>query len=133
MVVLMRRAVPRTLLACVLLLSVATLPGTAQPSRRVVEITAERFEFWPSEIEVDPGEEIEIRITSEDTIHGFRILGTDTNLSVPKRGKGRAVGIFKAGQPGRYTFECSRMCGAGHHFMRGDIVVRERPATGATR
>ena len=28
--------------------------------------------------------------------------------------------------PGRYVFECSRMCGAGHGFMRGTLIVRER-------
>jgi cytochrome c oxidase subunit 2 len=123
----------RILLASLLLLSLAPLPGTAQPSRRIVEIAAERFEFWPSEIVVAPGEEIEIRVTSDDTIHGFRIVGTDTNLEVPKRGKGRAVGVFRADQPGRYTFECSRMCGAGHHFMRGEIVVRERSTAGVAR
>jgi cytochrome c oxidase subunit 2 len=123
----------RTVLASVILLSLATLPGTAQPSRRVVEVTAERFEFWPSEIEVTSGEEIEIRLTSEDTIHGFRIVGTGTNLSIPKRGKGNVVAVFRGDRPGRYTFECSRMCGAGHHFMRGEIVVRPQPAAGASR
>jgi heme/copper-type cytochrome/quinol oxidase subunit 2 len=33
---------------------------------------------------------------------------------------------FKGEQPGRFTFECNRMCGAGHHFMRGEIVVEAR-------
>ena len=26
---------------------------------------------------------------------------------------------------GRYTFECSQLCGAGHEFMRGVIVATE--------
>ena len=38
---------------------------------------------------------------------------------------------FRADTPGRYTFECSKMCGAGHNFMRGELVVRER--SGKTR
>jgi heme/copper-type cytochrome/quinol oxidase subunit 2 len=24
---------------------------------------------------------------------------------------------------GRYTFECSQLCGAGHEFMRGVIIA----------
>ena len=107
----------------------AAIPGSSTAAsqsqgRRVVEITAERFEFWPSEITILEGEEVEFHVRSEDTTHGFRIVGGGTNVTVPKRGKGAAVAIFRAGKPGRYTFECSRMCGAGHHFMRGILVVR---------
>ena len=91
---------------------------------RIIEITAERFEFWPSQVKVAEGEEVELRIRSDDTMHGFRLVGTSTNLMIPKRGKGYAVARFTGTQPGRYTFECNRMCGAGHNFMRGELVVR---------
>jgi heme/copper-type cytochrome/quinol oxidase subunit 2 len=91
---------------------------------RVIEISAERFEFWPSEIIVSEGEEVELRITSHDTLHGFRLSGGGVNLLVPKRGKGVAVARFTGTRPGRYAFECNRMCGAGHHFMRGTLIVR---------
>jgi heme/copper-type cytochrome/quinol oxidase subunit 2 len=94
---------------------------------RVIEITAERFEFWPAEVNVAEGEEVELRIRSDDTMHGFRIVGTNTNLVIPKRGKGYAVGRFTGSSIGRYTFECNRMCGAGHNFMRGELVVRPSP------
>jgi heme/copper-type cytochrome/quinol oxidase subunit 2 len=86
--------------------------------------TLGRFEFWPSEITVAEGEEVELRIRSDDTMHGFRIVGAGTNVLVPKRGKGYAVARFTGRPPGRYTFECNRMCGAGHNFMRGVLVVR---------
>jgi len=108
-------------------------PGAAPaqgPAPRIVEVTAERFEFWPSEIVVAHGEEVELRIRSDDTMHGFRIVGAGTNLLIPKRGKGYAVARFTGSQPGRYTFECSRMCGAGHNFMRGVLVVRPAGAAG---
>ncbi len=110
----------------VLVIAILLAASQAPAPRRVVHVTAERFEFFPSEIKVDVGEEIEIRLTSEDTTHGFRIVGAGTNLAVPKRGRGEAVAVFSATKPGRYTFECNRMCGAGHHFMRGEIIVRER-------
>jgi len=91
---------------------------------RVIEISAERFEFWPSQVTVAEGEEVELRLRSDDTIHGFRIIGTGTNLAIPKRGKGFAMARFTGTVPGRYTFECNRMCGAGHNFMRGVLIVR---------
>ena len=120
----------RFLIASVFLVMVAlttsAAPGRQGANPRVIEITAERFEFWPPEVKVSEGEEVELRIRSDDTMHGFRIVGTGTNLLIPKRGKGYAVGRFTGTRPGRYTFECSRMCGAGHNFMRGELVVRER-------
>ena len=107
--------------------------GLAQAtSPRVIDINAERFQFWPSQVIVQEGEEVELRVRSDDTIHGFRIVGFGTNLEIPKRGHGYAVARFTGSRPGRYTFECNRLCGAGHNFMRGVIIVR--PATtGVTR
>jgi cytochrome c oxidase subunit 2 len=91
---------------------------------QVIEISAERFSFNPSEIRVKAGTPLEIRLTSEDTMHGFRILGTDIDLELPKRGRGVASVMFQP-TAGRYTFECSRLCGAGHSFMRGVIIATE--------
>jgi hypothetical protein len=42
------------------------------------------------------GEELELRLRSDDTIHGFRIVGQGTNLEIPKRGHGYAVTRFTA-------------------------------------
>lgn len=92
---------------------------------RVVKVEAQRFDFTPSRITVSPGEEIELRLTSDDTAHGFKIAGTDINVEIPKRGQGEAIVRFKADGDGPWKFECSRMCGAGHHFMRGEIVLKK--------
>jgi heme/copper-type cytochrome/quinol oxidase subunit 2 len=94
----------------------------------VVEITAERFEFWPPEITMTDGEAVELRLRSDDTAHGFRLVGTSTSLVIPKRGKGVATVTLTGLTPGTYTFECHRMCGAGHHFMRGVLKVIPAPA-----
>jgi len=121
----MRYAIPLAVAMAVL------LPGAeagSQAERRVVRVSAERFAFTPSEIVVDAGEEIELRIKSDDTAHGFRISGTSVNVVIPKRGRGEIAVSFRAPEPGRYTFECTRMCGAGHHFMRGELVVRDPAA-----
>jgi len=108
------------------LCGLCVLLNAQSPQRRVIRITAERFTFTPSEIVVAPGEEIEFRLRSDDTAHGFRITGTPVNVVIPKRGRAEMSVTFRAGEPGKYTFECSRMCGAGHNFMRGVLVVRDR-------
>ena len=97
----------------------------ADGGRRVVRVLAERFAFTPSEIRVARGTTLELRIRSDDTLHGFRIVGRDVNLLVPKRRQGEAVVVFEAAEAGRFEFECSRLCGAGHNFMRGAVVVEE--------
>ena len=93
---------------------------------RVVRMTAERFTFTPAEVAVDAGVEVEFRLRSDDTLHGFRIAGHAIDVAIPKRGRGETTVRFTPPGPGRYVFECSRMCGAGHGFMRGTLIVRER-------
>jgi cytochrome c oxidase subunit 2 len=133
MVVLMGNSL--RLLALVALTGVVAAEGSAGPAvalaevgaqndARVIEITAERFSFTPSEIRVKAGERLEIRLESDDTAHGFHIVGTDVEIELPKRGRGAATVTFQP-KAGRYTFECSRVCGAGHEFMRGVIIATE--------
>ena len=69
------------------------------------------------------GQPVEIRLRSDDTDHGFKILDTDINVTVPKRGKGIVTVMFEPPNPGRYVFECSKLCGAGHSFMRGTLIA----------
>ena len=94
---------------------------------------AERFLFTPSEVTVEEGTVLEIRLTSDDTDHGFRIIGSSIDVSIPKRNRGVAVAVFTATTAGDYTFECSHMCGAGHGFMRGRIRVKARASGGAEK
>ena len=108
--------------------SAAAPPGT-QPAaeKKVVHVVAERFSFTPSEFTVEPGTIVEIRLTSDDTSHGFKIAGPrGVDVTIPKRGRGETTVTFEATEPGDYVFECSRMCGAGHSFMRGRIRVKAR-------
>jgi cytochrome c oxidase subunit II len=127
MVVLMIRKVMRVPLLAALATAWAAASGASAPSRQAplqtVEILAERFVFTPSELRVKAGEPVLIRLRSDDTNHGFRIIGTDINATFPKRGKGVATITFVPPASGRYVFECSKLCGAGHSFMRGTLIV----------
>lgn len=98
------------------------------PATQTVEVTAERFSFTPSEIKTTVGTVLTIRLKSDDTDHGFRIVGTNVNIEIPKRSRGVATVTFTPAEAGRYTFECSRLCGAGHAFMRGVIIATAPPA-----
>lgn len=104
---------------------VSAISAQAPADRRVVRIKAERFSFTPSEISMVTGEEIEIRLKSDDTSHGFKLVGQDVDITIPKRGQGEVTVPFKPGKAGRFEFECSHLCGAGHSFMRGVIVVKD--------
>ncbi len=113
------------------LILAAEIPARTQPepATKVVHVVAERFSFTPSEITVDQDTILELRITSDDTDHGFRLSGPDgIDVEIPKRGRRDVRVVVGAREPGRYTFECSRICGAGHGFMRGTLRVVPRRA-----
>ena len=132
MVVLMVRIAPVALV--LLLLSVSGSPATpdqAAPIRaQIADLTAERFSFSPSQVKTTVGTTLTIRLTSDDTAHGFRIIGTDVNVEIPKRNRGTTTVTFTPQEAGRYVFECSQLCGAGHAFMRGEIVVTDGKRSG---
>ena len=95
-----------------------------QQSPKVIKVSAERFAFTPSEIVVDKGTVIEFHLTSDDTDHGFRIIDTNLDVSIPKRRRGETVVTYTADTVGRFIIECSRPCGAGHTAMRGTLIVK---------
>lgn len=90
---------------------------------RQVTIVAERFNYMPSRVKVKRGQTIEFILSSEDTHHGFLIRELGVDVLIPPLGKGEARVLVRFEKPGRYVFECSRPCGAGHNAMRGQIIV----------
>jgi cytochrome c oxidase subunit 2 len=123
MVVLMTRLVAVCLFASLVLALAVSARTAAQAKPQVIEIDAERFSFTPSEVRVKADAPVEFRLRSDDTDHGFRILGTGINVVIPKRGRGTATVSFQPPKPGRYVFECSKLCGAGHDYMRGTLIA----------
>lgn len=96
----------------------------SQKPDRVVSILAERFTYNPSKITVKQGELVEFVLTSDDTDHGFKIPAAGIDVAIPQQGMGDVRVRFVAKEKGTFVFECSRACGAGHHLMRGTLVVR---------
>jgi len=123
----MKRGHVITIALAVLATAVSVGGHQTAPAPRVIHIVAERFSFTPAHVTVDQGASVEIRLSSEDTAHGFRLIGPgDINVEIPKRGRGEVRVPLDTAQPGTYTFECSRVCGAGHGFMRGTVLVKAR-------
>ena len=102
--------------------------GEQQP--RVIEITASRFEFTPSEIEVSAGESVRLLIRSTDVEHGFAIPTLGIGATIPPGGEPVAID-FVAAEPGRHRFACTVFCGAGHGRMTGTLTIV--PAAGGAQ
>ena len=114
----------RAVIATVLVMMLALVTHAQDASSKIIRVSAERFAYSPSEITVEKGTVIEFHLTSDDTDHGFRILGTEVDVQIPKRRRGERVVTYTADTVGRFIIECSRPCGAGHTSMRATLVVK---------
>jgi cytochrome c oxidase subunit II len=136
--------IPRPVAFLILIASIALAGAYAiaqeqeQPSLRVVEMTANNYEFTPASVHVKVGESVRISVTAMDKEHGIRIkpvaqgspAGTAAGLGIAPdencvKFKKNETGTieFTAQAPGTYEFECCKLCGFGHGKMKGQIVV----------
>jgi cytochrome c oxidase subunit II len=117
------------------------LPSTnSQGSQgaQVIEVTAKKYEYTPSPIRVKRNAQVQLKITSLDKTHGFKINlypdGTDakgdpglifaSDSDCFKIEKDAPTMIqFVARAPGTYSFHCCNRCGIGHGGMKGQLVV----------
>ena len=95
----------------------------ADVNPKVIEITAKKFEFTPSEITLKKGEPVILRLSSEDRKHGFflRPLKIDADI-VPGQTTDVALTPDSAGD---YTIICDHYCGTGHGNMKMKLTVTE--------
>jgi len=98
--------------------------GVAQSAAepRVIEMTARRFVYEPSEITLKAGERVVVAIRSLDFVHGMNIpdLGMRLDL-VP----GRVTRLeLQPKAPGTIDFLCDNFCGDGHEQMHGRFIVK---------
>ena len=100
---------------------IGTVEQSGNRQTKRIYVVAERFSFTPARIRVAQGTTVELILQSEDTLHGFKIAELGVDVKIPARGELRVV--LQLDKQGKYTFECSRPCGAGHNMMRGTLVV----------
>jgi cytochrome c oxidase subunit 2 len=95
----------------------------ASDNPKVIEITAKKFEFSPSEITIKKGEPVILRLTSADRVHGFmsKPLKIDTDIA---DGKTTDVAVTPDAA-GDFTVICDHYCGTGHGNMKMKVTVVE--------
>jgi cytochrome c oxidase subunit II len=95
----------------------------ASDNPKVIEITAKKFEFTPSEITLKKGEPVILRLTSSDRVHGFMSKPLKIDTDIPSETtKDVAVTPDAAGN---YTVICDHYCGTGHGNMKMKVTVVE--------
>jgi cytochrome c oxidase subunit II len=110
----------------------------ADQSVKVIEMTAKKYEFSPSPVHVKAGTKVQLKITTLDRKHGFKIElypdGSDKKgepglvftskedcFTIDKDAP--VVVEFFAKTPGTYSFKCCVHCGLGHGGMKGQLIV----------
>lgn len=88
----------------------------ASPKGRVIEITAKRFSYEPSEITLKKGEPVILRVRSKDVTHGFSIEEFHIKGDVHKNQN--ADFAITPNQTGDFVAKCSHFCGSGHGSMK---------------
>ncbi|HEY6280615.1 MAG TPA: cupredoxin domain-containing protein [Burkholderiales bacterium] len=96
---------------------------TAEPTERVIKITAKAFEYVPNEITLKKGELVVLELTSQDLFHGFNISDLGLRADLPP-GKTARVQLTPD-KTGDFEFHCDNFCGIGHENMNGVIHVVE--------
>ena len=113
---------------------------TAAAQVQIIEVSAKKYEFTPSEIHVKKGARVELKVHSEDETHGVKLdvypQGTKDKskpgllFDQPKENGKVTKGVdqvvdFVAQEPGTYDFKCAKLCGLGHDHMKGKLIVEE--------
>jgi cytochrome c oxidase subunit 2 len=109
--------------------NLAAVPEFAEPAVRtlsdgrvVVSVLAGMFAFAPDPMEVPANVPITFRLTSQDVVHGFQVVGTNANaMAIPGYVSQFTVTFAK---PGEYTIACNEYCGLMHHAMVGKLLVK---------
>ena len=98
-------------------------PESQQESEAIKEftMTAKRFEFTPSTIEVNKGDKVKITVTSIDVTHGFSLPGFNINERLEPNQP--VIIEFIADKTGEFKFRCNIPCGSSHSNMAGTLIV----------
>lgn len=93
--------------------------------RGVIEVHAampEKGGWSPDGLTVEAGQPMQLRLVSDDVVHGFAI-GQDDRYDIELLPGQPVETTLSFAQPGRYIFYCTRWCGPNHWRMRGTLDV----------
>jgi heme/copper-type cytochrome/quinol oxidase subunit 2 len=107
--------------AALLILFLPVPFAATAPTQRTIRIEASTFQYFPEELQVNPGDQVTIELASTDVVHGLSLDGYNFNLTADP---GQTVhGTFIANKTGVFRFRCSVPCGNLHPFMIGELKV----------
>ena len=110
------------LLAAAVVFSVASL--AQEQGRREITLTAKRYEFSQTRIEVAANDVVKITLVAEDIPHTFTI---DEYRISKRAAPGRPVTFeFRADKAGAFTYYCDLTIEDGCRQMRGELIVTPR-------
>ncbi len=93
----------------------------AQDEARVIKVTAKKFDYTPSHIELKQGEPVILEFTSQDVTMGFNLPDFHLRTDILP---GKVTRLsFTPDKVGKFDFYCDVFCGDGHEEMEGEIVV----------
>lgn len=123
-----RNLTRRDFVSTALLTAGAVCAGRAliaqEQGRHEIAVTARRYEFAPSRIEVAANDVVKITLVAEDIPHGFAI---DEYRISKRAAPGRPVTFeFRADRVGTFPYYCNLTADEGCRRMRGDLVVTPR-------
>jgi cytochrome c oxidase subunit 2 len=91
------------------------------PQEQVVQLTAQRFHYTPSEVTLVAGRPVLLEIRALDFPHGFHVPDLKQRIDLVP---GQVVKLkVQFDKPGRYTFLCDNFCGDHHEDMNGRFIV----------
>jgi len=93
------------------------------PDTYELQMVARMWAFQPSTVRLPVGSTVDLYVTSQDIIHGFKIEEHNVNLmAIPG-----AINYIRVNfnKPGEFLFACHEFCGAAHHTMAGRIIIEE--------
>jgi cytochrome c oxidase subunit 2 len=108
----------RRLLAAAIALAVG---ARAFAQEKVIRITAKKFEFVPSDIELKKGEPVVLEFTSADVVMGFSLPDFKLRTDIVPGGFTRLS--LTPDRIGTFEFVCDHFCGDFHEDMSGRIRV----------
>lgn len=113
----------RIILASLVFLAVSVLAPhrTRAQAPRVINITAQRFEFSPNQITLKKGETVKLVLTSKDVTHGFFLKPLKID-EIIEPGKNTEVTVTPQ-TAGTFLLICDHFCGVNHANMNMKVIV----------
>lgn len=98
-------------------------PAPAGAPVKEIEVSATKYEFNPSAIEVPVNTLLRLHLKATDKEHGFALKSVKDSC-VKFKPEAPATLEFYADKAGEFEFSCCKFCGMGHGKMKGKLVVK---------